>query len=270
MANSFDALYLYDLHGNLKRNEKQPDGSPDSNVFDIQQGVSITLGIKGVEKSISHCHLYGSRGTKYEKLISSDINSTNWQVLSPQAPFYLLIPQDKTLLPEYQKGWKITEVTKLNSTGFVTHRDHFAVSFDLAVLQKNITDFRNLSIEDNEISNLYKLKDTRDWKININRKNLASNKEWKNYFKECLHRPFDLRAYYYHKNVALFPRTEIMQHFEYENFGLVCVRQQSQSGDWTLAWVTDSLTECCAISNKTKEKNYIFPLYLYTDTADFR
>jgi len=271
LTNSFDALYLYDLHGNSKKNEKQPDGSADANVFDIQQGVSITLGIKGVEKSISHCHLYGSRESKYEKLTSSNINSTLWQSLSPQSPFYLLTPQDKELLPEYQQGWRTTEITKLNSTGFVTHRDHFAISFDLSVLQKNIADFRNLCIQDEEIARVYKLKDTRDWKISKNRKRLATNKEWKEHFKKCLYRPFDLRAYYHHKDVVEFPRSEIMQHLEEgENFGLVCARQQSQTGSWTLVWVTASLTECCAISNKTKEKNYIFPLYLYPNTNNLQ
>ncbi len=50
-----------------------------------------------------------------------------------------------------------------------------------------------------------------------------------------------------------------------KNLGLVCVRQQSQIGKWRLAFVTNSLIECCAISNKTKEKNYVFPLYLYPE-----
>jgi Type ISP C-terminal specificity domain len=49
------------------------------------------------------------------------------------------------------------------------------------------------------------------------------------------------------------------------NLGLISCRQQSQQGEWTLIGVTKWVTECCAISNKTKEANYIFPLYLYQD-----
>ena len=44
---------------------------------------------------------------------------------------------------------------------------------------------------------------------------------------------------------------------------MVTSRQQSQSGRWSLAGVTDILMESCYISNKTKEINYLFPLYLY-------
>jgi len=35
-----------DLHGNTKKKEIAPDGSKDENVFDIQQGVSISLMLK--------------------------------------------------------------------------------------------------------------------------------------------------------------------------------------------------------------------------------
>jgi len=39
----FTRLNFYDLHGSVKRKEIAPDGSPDENVFDIQQGVAITI-----------------------------------------------------------------------------------------------------------------------------------------------------------------------------------------------------------------------------------
>ena len=98
------ALHIYDLHGNSKKKEKQPNGSPDINVFDIQQGVTITLGIKGAKQSIVYCDLYGDRELKYKKLSTNNINSTEWKSLTPQAPFYLFVPQNTALLPEYQKG----------------------------------------------------------------------------------------------------------------------------------------------------------------------
>ncbi len=43
---TFDDIYLLDLHGNSKKKEKAPDGGPDKNVFDIQQGVAIALMVK--------------------------------------------------------------------------------------------------------------------------------------------------------------------------------------------------------------------------------
>ncbi|MFB8795742.1 MAG: N-6 DNA methylase [Microcoleus sp.] len=46
LMQTFTDIYLLDLHGNSKKKEISPDGSPDQNVFDIQQGVSIGIFIK--------------------------------------------------------------------------------------------------------------------------------------------------------------------------------------------------------------------------------
>ena len=46
LMDTFTNIYLLDLHGNAKKKERAPDGSPDQNVFDIQQGVSIALFVK--------------------------------------------------------------------------------------------------------------------------------------------------------------------------------------------------------------------------------
>jgi predicted helicase len=46
LAKSFDKIYILDLHGNSKKKEVCPDGSPDQNVFDIMQGVSINIFVK--------------------------------------------------------------------------------------------------------------------------------------------------------------------------------------------------------------------------------
>jgi len=46
LMNTFDEIYILDLHGNSKKKEKAPDGGEDKNVFDIQQGVAICLLVK--------------------------------------------------------------------------------------------------------------------------------------------------------------------------------------------------------------------------------
>lgn len=46
LLDSFDTIYVLDLHGNTKRKEAAPDGSRDENVFDIQQGVAIGIMVK--------------------------------------------------------------------------------------------------------------------------------------------------------------------------------------------------------------------------------
>ncbi|MDP2070905.1 type ISP restriction/modification enzyme [Methylotenera sp.] len=46
LLESFDEIYILDLHGNSKKQETAPDGSKDENVFDIMQGVSINIFVK--------------------------------------------------------------------------------------------------------------------------------------------------------------------------------------------------------------------------------
>ena len=51
LMQTFDEIYILDLHGNSLKKERCPDGSPDQNVFDIQQGVAIAFFLKyGDEK----------------------------------------------------------------------------------------------------------------------------------------------------------------------------------------------------------------------------
>ncbi|MGZ3609569.1 MAG: type ISP restriction/modification enzyme, partial [Ktedonobacteraceae bacterium] len=149
LMQSFDDIYVLDLHGNAKKKERAPDGTKDENVFDIQQGVAIGIFVKRQEKAtdshaakVHHAQLWGPRevyekvlhkqhlvGGKYYWLAENDIKSTTWMVLDPQRPFYLFKPQNTVSKSEYESGWKITDILSVNSTGVKTHRDHFVGSY---------------------------------------------------------------------------------------------------------------------------------------------
>jgi hypothetical protein len=46
LMETFDKIYILDLHGNAKKKETALDGGKDENVFDIMQGVSINIFVK--------------------------------------------------------------------------------------------------------------------------------------------------------------------------------------------------------------------------------
>ena len=46
LLETFDKIYILDLHGNSKKKETTPEGGKDENVFDIMQGVSINIFVK--------------------------------------------------------------------------------------------------------------------------------------------------------------------------------------------------------------------------------
>ena len=83
LLESFDKIYILDLHGNAKKKEVCEDGSPDQNGFDIMQGVSVNIFVKTDKKKknelgqVFHNSLQGNRELKYELLNSNSIKSLN-------------------------------------------------------------------------------------------------------------------------------------------------------------------------------------------------
>lgn len=217
---------------------------------------------------IYHAHLWGSREDKYQYLLENDITTVEWTELNPQSSFYLFIPQNTDYKAEYEQGWKITEIMPVNSTGVKTHRDHFVFDFDLLELRKRIEKFRDLNIADQEISKIYEIQDTRDWKLDQRRHSLKLNLDWENYFTQCLYRPFDCRSYYHHEDVVELPRNEIMRHvFSKVNLCLGLGRQGIAVNDpiWSLISVSEK-----PIDNNVFRRGgvNIFPLYLYPDNTN--
>ena len=100
LMNTFDEIYVLDLHGNSKKKERTPEGGKDENVFDIQQGVAILLAIKHKQTSevsktseVYHASLWGLREEKYAALRDSNLNDIEWKELKPEKPFYFLCPK---------------------------------------------------------------------------------------------------------------------------------------------------------------------------------
>ena len=99
LMQTFHQLYVLDLHGNAKKVERTPEGGKDENVFDIKQGVAISLLVKksGLQRGVYHADLWGRRTEKYRALLEADKNGVEWTELHPSSPFHLFISQDEKL-----------------------------------------------------------------------------------------------------------------------------------------------------------------------------
>ncbi|GAB4279658.1 MAG: DNA methyltransferase [Oscillatoriaceae cyanobacterium] len=284
LMQSFDEIYVLDLHGNSKKQEVRPDRSPDQNVFDIQQGVAIGIFIKyqnnpGKLATVYHGELWGAReiyeqsqlvGGKYHWLAEHDISSTPWTKLAPSSPFYLFQPQDVAVRAEYEAAAKISEIMPINTVGIVTARDALTIQWTADQVWEIVTDFASLSPE--AARSKYHLgKDAQDWTITGAQQDLKTSDLSREHIKKILYRPFDRRYTYYTGKSRGFhcrSRWEVMKNVVCgDNLGLITSRQQSQNQVWSLIGVTNLLMESSAISNKTREINYLLPLYIYPDTA---
>ena len=64
--------------------------------------------------------------------------TTEWTELTPNTPFYFFVPREEKLRPEYEKGWKVTDIFPVNSTGIVTARDEFVIDFEPEPIRSSV------------------------------------------------------------------------------------------------------------------------------------
>ncbi len=274
LLNSFSEIYVLNLHGNSKKKETTPEGNRDDNVFDIQQGVSITFFIRQKDHSgparVYHSDLWGLRREKYEALNAGNFEDMDWQELVPQSPSYFFVPFDYEGWREYEQGWKITDVFPVNSTGIVTSRDKFVLDFDREALHERITMFRDSQISDDEIRHRHGLREKNHWMLAEARARIAAEEDWESFIQPCLYRPFDTRLLYNHPAVLEGARSDVMRHMSNENIehmsgggalGLVTVRQVAEE-NFNHAFVSRTIVES-RITLSNKGIGYLFPLYLY-------
>ncbi|MCK4307670.1 DNA methyltransferase, partial [candidate division WOR-3 bacterium] len=272
LMESFTDIYVLDLHGNSKKKEKCPDGSKDENVFDIQQGVAIGIFVKNPQKTspakVHHADLWGLREEKYKQLFDNSIDTIQWEEVTPTSPFYFFYPQDVELKEEYESGWKITDIMPENSVGIVTARDSLTIQDSPEKIWEIVRDFSALP-EDIARSTYNLGKDARDWKITFAQNDLKESGLKKELIVPILYRPFDIKYTYYtghSRGFICMPRPEVMQHMMRKNLGLLVCRQQNKVGFYH-AFISEKIVESCVVSNKTREINYLFPLYLYPDKS---
>ncbi|GBD91594.1 N-6 DNA Methylase [bacterium BMS3Abin04] len=269
LMNSFDEIYILDLHGNSLKKEKAPDGSKDENVFDIQQGVAISFFIKHKKekiKSIFHSEIFGLRETKYDWLNKHNIKNVKWKKTAPLSEFYLFVPTDNKLLNRYYSFPKITEIFPINSVGIVTSRDNFVINYDRKALERKMRDFINPKIDDEMIEQTYDLRENKNWKIKEQREKLRKNFDWQDSIKKILYRPFDERWIFYHDEMIERSRKDVMTNFFEENIALCVGRQGSVIGSdiYDIVFIAENIVD---LNLFRRGGELVFPLYIYRKTT---
>lgn len=246
LIQTYDHIYILNLHGNSKKKETAPDGGKDENVFDITEGVCINLFVKtpakkpkGATAQIHYCDLYGRRQDKYAFLQQQTLDSIPWQTLQPQAPDYFFVPQqsDNQTRAEWHKGIELDKLFPVNSVGIVTAKDSVLIAENKKNLLEQVSDYYGIEADED-------------------------------YARKISYRPFDTRWVYFDTDKVERSREKVMQHLSgRENIGLIVGRQGQVVGNmpWNLSFV---------ISNQIIDFNVyyrgggqIFPLYLYPDQS---
>ena len=271
---SFEQLFLLDLHGNLKKKEVTRDGRRDENVFDIEQGVAVGLFVMDSTEVhevsstlVRHADCSGPRAEKYHWLLGHRASSSEWTDVVPRREFYLFKTFGSVETEHYEEWPSIAEVFPVNSVGIVTARDALTVQWSAADVWNVVSDMVRTDTE--EVRSEYRLgRDVRDWKVEWAQEDLRRAGPSRHDIVPILYRPFDTRFTYYtgkSRGFLCMPRGDVMGHMlTGENLALISCRQQARGDDeWAQVFATSRISESCAISNVTREINYLFPLYLY-------
>lgn len=269
LMETFNEIYVLDLHGNTTKKEKAPNGSKDENVFAIKQGVAIFIGVKCKGKrsdklaKVFRADFYGKRREKFAYLDSVGIHSDIWKQTTPTAPYYEWVIRDEGARKEYESGFSLLELFPINSVGLATFRDELTVHFDKKSLEAVVDDFRRL--EKAELTRKYSLYETRDWNIDVAIKSISEDEA---YPTELTYRPFDFRDTLLtkkSKGFIAYSRWETMRHLvNKENLALVVGRQGAAANidSWDVVFIGNTPVD---LNIFRRGGGQTFPLHVYAD-----
>lgn len=263
LLETFDHIYALDLHGNSKRKEKAPDGGKDENVFDIMQGVGITLFVKTGSKkkrgTLHHSDLHGKREEKYAWLDAHDVSNTKWQTLEAPEPNNFFVPKDLGLQSEYHQGLLLSELFPIWNSGVKTDRDALFLDFDRNSLVTRIQ--KLLSGQYDQIfKSEYRIEDSGSYKLT---KILPSIHFDERHVSRFLYRPLDTRFIYYDPEIISRPAANVMKHMNRNNIALLVPRQANVQS-WHHVFIANTICDV----NYTASAGLLgsgnaLPLYLY-------
>jgi predicted helicase len=269
LLESFDKIYILDLHGNLNKKEKTLEDSIDENVFDIKQGVSINIFIKKnkQKKEIKSFDLYGKRELKYRFLNENSLNSILWSDVKGDSENCFFTSKDLVTGDIYLTYISVFNLIPLSNSGIQTKCDNISVSKSIEKLKKTVNTFQNESVE--KLKLIFDKKESSGWNF-LDAKNDLINNSSLTYVKYN-YRPFDFRYIVYTGSSSGFlgrSRSIVMKHFiNKKNIGICLMRQFFQDAPYSHVYATNSL-----IDERTMYSNrggtYLFPLYLYTETEN--
>ena len=294
LADDFDAIYILDLSGNVRKNPKL--SGTTHNVFGIQVGVSINFFVKK-SQSTNHVKIFYARVDEFwrkeDKYLYLDTKehyrNIEWNLITPDqrytwfteglhAEFETFITMG-TREAKSAKGEVEDVIFKNYSLGVSTNRDAWVRNFNRNALTENISSMidtyneqvfkwereatRNANVDDFVISDEKKIKWSRNLKRELKRRKIAEYTELK--VRSSLYRPFTKSFLFFdlimNDEVSSFPSILPTLETETEN-RVICVSGLGSSKPFqTLITERIPCLDCL-------EKTQCFPFYTYDDDGD--
>lgn len=259
---TFSEIYILDLHGSAKKKELAPLGSIDENVFDIEQGVAVAIFVRrsGLRKQIFYNELWGKRLDKYRMLGGSNKRDLRWHNINICQRDLIIRHRDVISAAEYERSFSIADIFGFlgdPAPGFVSTHDQFAISFTKNEVSEKISKLLSTS-DESEARLHFRLCSQDQWSYDRAKTELAAT-DITAKLAEVSYRPFDDRWTLWDRNVLVHRRERIAKTFQMQNIALVTCRVVN--GQWRHVFVTNRMSDDSFVSNRTKERGFIFSIY---------
>jgi predicted helicase len=257
---------VLDLHGSASKHERGPDGDPEENVFDIRQGVAISLLTRAPdlpsESSVFHSELWGSRAAKYRALLALSVTRTVWSVIAPAGDMCFFVPRRQAPDSTYARYWSLDALIVEAISGVQTKKDDFFIGFSETEVADRLQGFlSDPAHRDPTAGGILGPKD--DW--------IAKKAHGVSYRPSAIRKiivsPFDVRFVYYEPRLLGRARWQVMRHMLHDNVGLVFMRQSANYEDYDHALAVSSLVTD-RVFYSANGAPFLFPLYLYPEHGE--
>jgi predicted helicase len=258
LLSTFNVASFIDLHGNANKKEKPPTGGPDANVFDIRQGVAVSILCRNLVKSretVQHLDLWGTRDRKYDFLGSRTASTAGCAAITVEPPNYFIVNQkDGAEIKGWQEYVEIIDVFTKRSTGTETGFDNLLVAFDRSELEQNLARFCSSSRSDREVQD--------DWGIDgghageLLEKRSGLQDDIGQHIRSFQLRAFDFRKALLQKELLKTNSFNVMLDLGEGSPGLVTTRQTKER--FSVLVVEGFTGHKCTSSY---DRSYVFPLF---------
>ena len=254
LLNTFNQIHIFDLMGEAGQKD-------DQNVFDITKGVAIALFVRSqnAEPRIRYASVRGTRLHKYQMSAKSSLEDLNWTELKPSSPNYFLVPKTEVGRGLYEGFWSIDKIFVHGSTGVLTGRDRLSVAVTEGELRDHLELLKSAT-DDREIETRFSLGRVAHWSLTDARKILREEGIKPDLIRRLAYRPFDVQSYYDHDALVFRRRHKVMQQMTEGQIGLAVCRL-TKGGAWRHCMIAGEPTDDSFVSDKSKERAYLYPLY---------
>lgn len=265
LGQSFPLCVVVDLNGDVKGN------IADENVFEIEQGVAITvLSTNARNPALRFTSRVGTRTTKYTELLALKPLNADLMVVEPTAPYFRWVPlasEGSKCASASYSGWiPLDSVFTLKSSGIQTKNDSICIGWSASEVFDLVEKLAKITAKD--ACSEFGLKGDGVWSLVAAQADLRQFGVDRKHVRRILYRPFDYRfTYYTHKSSGFLgrPRYDVMRHMlNGSNVGLVFNRQIVGESVSHFGVSRDLICHgTFYLGNKGQD--YLAPLYLHTE-----